>query len=292
MTTRRATTIDEALRSAAAALTAAGIDDARLEARWLLAHALGKPHNAVLDRAAEFDPAHFNTLLARRLAREPLAFIVGHTGFWTLDLEVSPATLIPRADSETLIEAALDQFGATGPKRIVDLGTGTGCLLLAALVEFPGAFGIGVDLSPDAAALAARNARGNGLADRAAFLAGSWADALAGQFDLVLSNPPYIPARDIAGLMPEVARHEPARALDGGADGLDAYRAIIAELPRLLAPDGVAIFEIGVGQEADVVTIAGRFGLARVACRADLGGIGRALVLRSKKSFGSTEACR
>ena len=135
--------------------------------------------------------------------------------------------------------------------------------------------------------MAARNAVRNGLADRAAFLAGSWAAALAARFDLILSNPPYIPAADIAGLMAEVAQHEPARALDGGADGLDEYRVICAALPGLLAEDGVAIFELGQGQEADVVAIAQRHGLARVACRADLGGIPRALVLRRQNSFGS-----
>lgn len=277
------TTISETLRAAAAALAEAGIEDAALEARWLMAHALGLPSNAVLDRSAAA-PENFAELLTRRLKREPLAYIVGHQGFWTLDLEVSPATLIPRADSEAIVEAALEHAGQ--PRRILDLGAGTGCLLLACLAEFPQAFGVGVDLNPQAAALAARNAVRNGLADRAAFLAGSWAESLNGRFDLVLSNPPYIPAADIAGLMPEVAGHEPGRALDGGADGLDAYRAICAELPRLLAEDGVAIFELGQGQEADVATIAQRHGLARVACRADLGGIPRALALRRQNLFG------
>ncbi len=282
------TTIAESLRAATTALAIAGIEDAALEARWLMAHALGIPTNAVLDRGAA-TPENFKALLARRLTREPLAFILGHQGFWTLDLEVSPATLIPRADSETIVEAALEH--APNPQSILDLGTGTGCLLLACLAEFPEAFGIGIDLNQDAAALAARNAATNLLADRAAFLAGSWADALAGQFDLVLSNPPYIKAAEIADLMPEVAAHEPARALDGGADGLDAYRAICIALPRLLAPDGVAIFELGAGQERDVVAIAAQFRLARVACRTDLGGIPRALVLRREKTFGSAEGC-
>ncbi len=280
--------IGDSIRRAVTTLTAAGIEDASLEARWLMAHALGQPHNAAFDRAAPA-PAAFQTLLARRLTREPLAFITGSQGFWTLDFAVSPATLIPRADSEALIEAALEH--AQNPQRLLDLGTGTGCLLLAALAEFPGAFGVGIDINPDAAALAARNAHSNGLAARAAFLAGSWANAINSRFDLVLSNPPYITAAEITGLMPEVAQHEPARALDGGADGLEAYRAIAAELPRLLTPTGVAIFELGAGQEADVVAIAGQFGLARVACRADLGGIPRALVLRLQKSFGTAGPC-
>ena len=282
-------TVGDTLRAATAALTEAGIDDAALESRWLMAYALGQPTNAPLDRKAA-PPARFEALLARRLAREPLAFIIGQQGFWTLDLEVSPATLIPRADSEALIEAALAH--AKQPGRILDLGTGTGCLLLACLAEFPQAFGVGVDLNPQAAALAARNAVANRLGARAVFLAGSWAGALEGRFDLVLSNPPYIVADEVPGLMPEVSQHEPARALDGGADGLDAYRAICAALPGLLAPDGVAIFELGAGQEDDVVAIARPHGLARVACRADLGGIPRALVLGMQNSFGSAGACR
>ncbi len=270
--------IADLLRQATRALTEAGIEDAALEARWLLAHALGMAHNAVLDRTAEIDPGTFNTLLARRLAHEPLAYITGRQGFWTLDLHVSPATLIPRADSETLIEAALAQC-TTPPSRILDLGTGTGCLLLAALVEFPSAFGIGVDLNPEAAFLACSNAQANNLADRSAFLAGNWGTALAGRFDLILSNPPYIETATIPALMPEVAGHEPARALDGGADGLDAYRAIIACLPGLLTPSGIAILELGAGQAEAVAALAAAAGLNHRATRADLGGIARALVL-------------
>ncbi|MDP3315278.1 MAG: HemK/PrmC family methyltransferase, partial [Devosia sp.] len=159
------------------------------------------------------------------------------------------------------------------------LGTGTGCLLLAVLAERPDAWGVGIDLSPAAAALASRNARANALAGRAAFLAGDWATALAGRFDLVLSNPPYIPTADMAGLMPEVAAHEPARALDGGTDGLDAYRRITAALPELLAPGGMAVLELGIGQDASVPALAQAAGLRTVALRPDLGGVPRALVL-------------
>lgn len=272
-------TIGERLRAAAAELTAAGIDSAALEARLLMAHSLGLDRATPLDRSMVANFTGFDALLARRLAREPLAFITGRQGFWTLDLAVSPATLIPRADSETLISAAIAARPARDVATILDLGTGTGCLLLAALVEFRHAFGVGVDLSPAAAALAAKNARSNGLAARAIFLAGCWAEALAGHFDLILSNPPYIPARDIEGLMPEVARHEPATALDGGADGLDAYRTILADLPRLLAPGGHAILELGAGQAATVSALARQAGLSVVTCQADLGDIPRALVL-------------
>ncbi len=279
-------TAGEVLRAAAVALQQAGIDMPRLEARLLLAHALGLDRSVLIDRGREIDPTGFQTLLARRLTHEPLALITGHQGFWTLDLEVSRDTLIPRADSETLVSAAIAHCTAP-PGRILDLGTGTGCLLLACLVEFPQAFGVGIDLSPAAASLARRNAARNNLADHASFLAGDWAQAITGRFELVLSNPPYIPQGEIAGLMPEVARHEPARALDGGADGLDAYRVILAEMPRLLVPGGVGVLELGAGQDGDVGTLARDAGLETVALCADLGGIARALVLRAQKSFGN-----
>ena len=197
------------LREATATLREAGIDQPRREARWLLEHAAG-------------DADAFRALVARRATREPLAFLIGRQDFWTLELEVGPATLIPRADSETLITACIAACPERGAvARILDLGTGTGCLLLAALVEFPAAFGVGVDRVPEAAALAARNARATGLAGRCAMLCADWATPLAGRFNLVLSNPPYIESAVIGGLMPEVACHEPRTALDGGADGLE-----------------------------------------------------------------------
>jgi len=285
------TPVGDLLRSAAAQLAAAGIDSASLEARLLLAHALGVDRTTLIDRRQQVDPAAFNALLARRLTHEPLAFITGRQGFWTLDLQVSPATLIPRADSETLISAAITHC-TQPPERILDLGTGTGCLLLAALVEFPNAFGIGVDLNPAAAALAARNAQEAGLGHRAAFLAGSWATALNATFDLILSNPPYIPEADIADLMPEVAVFEPTTALDGGPDGLAAYRQLAQALPELLTPEGLAILELGAGQADDVTVITARQGLARVALAADLGGIPRALIVKPQKTFGSEETDR
>ncbi len=272
-----------ALRDATLALRDAGFDNPAFEARLLVAHVLGVAHNDLTGLAREPDPEHLAPLLTRRLAHEPMALILGHQGFWTLDFEVSPATLIPRADSETLIEAALASH--PGARRILDLGTGTGCLLLAALSEYRGAWGLGIDRVPRAAALAARNARRNGLQDRAAFLCGSWADAIEGRFDLVLSNPPYIPSADIAGLMPEVACHEPGSALDGGADGLDAYRVLIERLPGLLTEGGTAIFELGIGQPEAVAALAVAAGFASPALRCDLGGIARAIIL--KKSFGA-----
>jgi release factor glutamine methyltransferase len=270
----------DALARGAEVLAAAGIEDARREARMLLHHALGVPERSLLPPTATVDEAEFMALAARRAAREPMAFILGRQGFWTLDLEVSPVTLIPRADTETLVHAALAAFPERDVLSVLDLGTGTGALLLAALLEFPDAFGLGIDRAPAAAVLAARNARANGLAHRAAFVAGDWATAVAGKFDLVLANPPYIPAGDIAGLMPEVAAHEPRLALDGGTDGLDAHRKIIADLPRLLRPGGAAILELGRGQADAVAALAVQGGFAAPETRADLGGIARATTLR------------
>ena len=267
-------------------LRGAAIEAPRLEARRLLAHVLGTTEEALLRDPRAAVPAdkarHFATLLARRVAHEPFAYLTGRVGFWTLDLEVSPATLIPRADSETLVEAALAACPDKGAAvRVLDLGTGTGALLLAVLSELPAANGIGIDLKPAAAALAARNAARLGLAARARFLAGDWAAAIRGPFDLILCNPPYIESAAIPALMPEVGRHEPASALDGGADGLAAYRHIIADLPRLLAPRGLAVLELGAGQQTAVEALGRAAGLTPEACSADLGGVPRALVLRA-----------
>lgn len=237
---------------------------------------------------ASGDAASFQALVARREAREPLAFLLGSQEFRSLELEVSPATLIPRFDSETLIAAALAaRPDRSSVRRILDLGTGTGCLLLAALAEFPQAFGVGVDVVPEAAALAARNAAANGLAARCAFVCGDWAATLAGRFDLVLCNPPYIATSAIAGLIPEVACHEPASALDGGEDGLDAYRAVLLALPRLLGvgpasgpdPAGLAILELGIGQADAVADLAHAIGFRIAALHHDSGGVARAAVL-------------
>lgn len=240
-----------------------------------------------LDQAAflrdpdrSLDPAPFRAMLDRRVAREPLAYIIGWQEFWSLRFAVSAATLIPRADSETLIEAALTaRPGGVG--RILDLGTGTGCLLLAALSEFSGAWGVGVDRDPAAAALAWRNAAALGLAGRCAMIGADWAAPLQGRFDLVLSNPPYIESGAVPALMPEVSRFEPVRALDGGADGLAAYRAIIRALPRLLMPCGIAVLELGLGQRIAVAALAETVGFTRMTARRDLAGIERALVIEA-----------
>jgi release factor glutamine methyltransferase len=251
--------------AAIARLQAAGIEDAAREVGWLAAHAM--------------DEAGFAALIARRAAREPLAYLLGTAYFRGLELAVSPATLIPRADSETLIEAALvarsDRESVHG---VLDLGTGTGCLLLAALVEYPGAWGVGIDLVPSACRLAAGNAARTGLAGRCAIVCADWTAPLAGAFDLILANPPYIEGAAIAGLMPEVAQHEPASALDGGTDGLDAYRVLLGSLAPLLAPGGVAIFELGAGQAKAVGALARSTGWA-ISFRRDTAGHARALIL-------------
>ncbi len=278
-----ATTADALLRLAATRLGAAGVEQPVREARLLLRLALGLDAAGLLgrDRAAPVPApalATFEALLARRAAREPMALLTGRQGFWTLDLAVSRATLLPRADSETLVEAALARFPG-GCARVLDLGTGSGCLLLAVLAAWPGAWGVGLDLAPDAAALAAGNAATLGLAGRSAFLAGHWAAPLAGRFDLVLCNPPYIRSDELPGLMPEVRLHEPARALDGGTDGLDAHRAVLGALPDLLTPGGCAILELGLGQAPAVTALALAAGLRPNGTRRDLGGIERAIML-------------
>lgn len=271
--------LDDAMARATRLLDQSGVSDARREARLLAAHLLGAGSVALLDPATLVDAAAYEALVARRAAREPLALITGRRGFWTLELEVSGDTLVPRADSETLVEAALAQAGDPGRvRRVLDLGTGTGCLLLAVLESCPAAFGVGVDVSVAACGLAARNAARAGLAGRCAFLAGDWAASVQGRFDLVLSNPPYIESGALAGLMPEVRLFEPARALDGGVAGLDAYAAILPGLAALLAAGGAAVLELGAGQDDAVRALAGQARLRHVETRRDLGGILRAAV--------------
>jgi release factor glutamine methyltransferase len=271
-----------ALAVGSSRLRDAGIENPRLEARLLLSHAVGRSQEVLLrDQGSLVETGEFGTLVTRRTAHEPLALILGHREFWGLDFAVSRATLIPRPDSETLIEAALAAFaGRAPPATMLDLGTGTGCLLLASLSEFPAAFGIGVDRSLAAAGLAAANAASLGMRARCAFVCADWTASLATRFDLILCNPPYIRRDDLAELMPDVVGFEPVSALDGGADGLTAYRQIIPDLPRLLTPAGVAILELGQGQAELVAGIAADGGF-HTQCRRDLGGIPRALVLRS-----------
>ena len=278
-------TVAEALNDAAAALSKAGVDSARLDARLLLAAALDCDAGHVLtarDRVLG-PPAErrFADLLARRVRREPVAHLLGRREFWSLPFRVTADTLVPRPDSETVIEAALAAFPEDdSPSRLLDLGTGSGCLLLALLSEWPDATGIGTDIVEAALTVARANAADLGLAARAEFVAGDWAAGVAGPFDLVVSNPPYIETAALDDLMPEVRDYEPRRALDGGADGLDAYRVLLPRLPGWLVPGGVAVVEFGAEQELTLRGMAGAAGLTVERCAADLAGRPRALVLR------------
>lgn len=277
--------VDSTLRAASRRLAEAGIDNARLDARLLLGKVLGigspqlLAHPERVLTAAE--SAQVDMLVARRARREPLAHILGRREFWSLEFQVTADTLDPRPDSETVVEAALAEFpDRAAPLRILDLGTGTGCLLLALLSELPQATGIGVDCSEAALAVAHANGVALGLADRAAFRRARWGEGLDERFDLIVSNPPYIPSAQIDRLMPEVARYEPRLALDGGADGLDGYRAIAGEIRRLLSAGGRLAVEFGATQADSVTTIFAAAGLTPAALRRDLAGHPRCLLLR------------
>lgn len=254
-------------------------DTPRLDAELLMAAALDIARDRLLlDPPAGPVPATFVEMIERREGGEPIAYITGQRAFWTIDLEVGPGALIPRPDSETLLVAAVGHFtGTPGPARILDLGTGPGTLLLAALDQWPAATGLGVDVSLDALAYAHRNAARLGLTHRAAFANGDWAGGVNGRFDLILCNPPYIAEDTDTG--PGVAEFEPAEALFAGADGLDDYRRLAPELGRLLAPGGLAAIEIGFDQAASAGAIFAAVGLIPEVAE-DLGGRPRALLIR------------
>ena len=278
-------TVDEARRALAARFRAAGLDTPDLDARILIGHALGLDHAALAAAATRglgTDEASANTALAnRRLAGEPVARILGYKEFWSLPLRVDAATLVPRPETETVVEAALAAIDAGGPRsrtlRIADLGTGSGALILALLSELPNALGIGTDTSTMALAVALDNAR-RLAPTRARFVACDMAAALRGPFDAIVSNPPYIASGDIATLAPDVRDFDPHLALDGGTDGLDFYRTIAAAAPALLAPDGVLVVELGIGQAEPVADLFAAVGLAPSPPRPDLNGTPRSLV--------------
>lgn len=272
------------------ALSSAGIDGAAREARLILQHVSAIPVAAQIAfserKVAAEAVALFDQAVARRRQREPLSHILGFREFWSLSFRVTRDTLDPRPDSETLIEAVLEELKQSGADwrtrnwRLVDFGTGTGCLLLALLSELPQAQGLGIDLNPAAVVVARENAKRLGLADRALFQEGNWDQGLTESFDVVLSNPPYIPSADIAGLQPEVARYEPHLALDGGADGLVAYRCLADVLSRRMKPGGLAALEVGAGQAGDVVALMQQAGLRHVRDMQDLQGHERVVLLR------------
>lgn len=266
------------LEDATRALAAAGVENPRREARLLLAQAMGISRDASLTATPSPEQgAIFASHVARRAAHEPFAYIAGHKEFWSLGFDVGPGVLIPRPDTETLIEQARrvveDQ---NAPLHVADLGTGSGAILVAALAEFPNATGIGFESSLQALSFARANAA-RLIGVRADIRATDWNEA-AGPFDLVFSNPPYIPTADIESLSPDVSRYEPRQALDGGADGLDAYRGLAGLLPRILKPGGHALLEFGIGQETALERMFP--GLEIVAIAPDLAGIPRCLVLR------------
>ncbi|MDH3262406.1 MAG: peptide chain release factor N(5)-glutamine methyltransferase [Paracoccaceae bacterium] len=271
---------DEALRAAAKRLEAAGVEGAVRDARWLLAHALGLAPDALAARLSEpltaEAEAAFAAAVAAREARQPVSQIIGRRAFWGRDFIVTPDVLDPRADTETLVELAL----AEPFERLLDLGTGSGCLLVTLLAERPPARGLGTDVSEAALAVARENARRHGVAGRAEFARADWFEGLAGEFDLIVSNPPYIALAEMSELAPEVRDWEPRGALTDEGDGLSAYRAIAAGARVHLARGGRLIVETGAGQGAAVAALFNEEGLESVTCHADLEGRQRAVSTR------------
>jgi release factor glutamine methyltransferase len=278
-------TVGTILEAAVRRLHAAGIDTARLDARLLLGDVLQVETAALVAHPerplAGSEDERFRALIERRCRHQPVSQLLARREFWGLTFRVTADTLIPRPETETIVEQALagipDRARAL---RVLDVGTGTGCLLLALLHELPQATGLAIDRSPAALAVARANAEALGLAARAEFRLGNWTDGVAESFDLIVSNPPYITTADMEQLAPEVARHEPPLALDGGRDGLDCYRAIARGLSGCLRPDGRLLLEIGAGQGDSVAAIFAAAGFACTARHNDLAGLPRCLVLR------------
>jgi release factor glutamine methyltransferase len=280
-----ALTVGDARRAWAKRFRSSGIESPELDARILVGHALGLDHTALAAaearRLSADEEAAVAALAQRRLAREPVARILGCKEFWSLTLQIDAATLVPRPETETVVEAALAAIEArrarTQTLRIADLGIGSGAILLALLSELPNAFGLGSDVSPAALLVARDNARRLGL-KRAHFVACDMAAALRGPFDVIVCNPPYVASREIAALAPEVRDFDPRGALDGGPDGLDFYRTIAASAPALLSPQGVLVVELGAGQAQPVAALFAAAGFAPSPPRPDLMDVPRALV--------------
>lgn len=267
-------------------LEAAGVAEGQDEARALLRAATGLTRlELALAPCAPLSEEESRTLsdyAARRSAGEPVSRILGERGFWTLDLAVAPGVLDPRPDTETLVETALSLVAErrAAPLAILDLGAGSGAIACALLSELPAAWAVAVDLSAEACAATAANLARCGLSNRASVVRGRWGEALQGRFDLVVSNPPYVRTEDIPGLAPEVRLYDPALALDGGADGLERYREILLDLPRLLAEDGFALFEVGFDQAAGVAALLAAAGLQIERVARDAGGHERIVAAR------------
>ena len=278
-------TLQQSIATATRRLGEAGVETPKRDAEVLLCHVLTCDRAYLIghgdDPLVDNDADVFDNLIAKREAREPVSQILGTREFWSLAFGVSRAVLSPRPETETLVEAVLDHVtDRSKPFRLLDLGTGTGCLLLTLLHELPASRGVGVDASNDALSLARANAERHALVDRAEFQAGDWANGLSGPFDVVVSNPPYIETATLASLAPEVALWEPVAALDGGSDGLDAYRRIMPQLKPILADEGVVALEHGPGQADAIAALAGRAGLGVVERRPDLEGRERCLILK------------
>jgi release factor glutamine methyltransferase len=276
--------IQQALRDAVLALQTAKIESASLDARVLLQHVLRVSREQLLlcmDEAMTApQQAQYRELIGRRVRRQPVAQLIGKREFFGRAFKVTEHTLDPRPDSETLIEAVLERKNdQNAPLRILDLGTGTGCLLLTLLAEYPQSSGVGVDISEDALAIAKENAMALGVQSRVRFISSRWFEAAEGRFDIVISNPPYIATHAIEALSPEVAQFEPRLALDGGADGLDAYRAILPRMQDAMREDALAVLEIGMGQQQDVEAIGQASGLVISGIKQDLAGIPRAIIM-------------
>jgi release factor glutamine methyltransferase len=284
-------TLAQARRALARQFRAADLETAELDARVLIGHALGLDHAGLISAAAQplsaANATQIESLARRRLVGEPVARITRLREFWGLPFIVTADVLVPRPETETVVETALALTGPdrTAAPRILDIATGSGAILLALLSELPNAQGAGTDIDQAALGVARRNAVQLGLADRAEFIASSYGAAIRGRFDLVVSNPPYIASSEIATLAREVRDHDPRHALDGGTDGLNAYRAIAADAMRLLAPGGFLVLEIGQGQENDVAQLLTNAELAlRGEPRRDLAGIARVLVANAKSA--------
>ncbi len=260
-------------------LKLAGVDNPQLDTRLLAGHALGIDRAELLSQSqrelSDAEQTSITALITRRAAREPVARIIGTRGFWGLEFGLNEATLEPRPDSETLVEAILKL--KTDAHRILDLGTGSGCLLLSLLHEFPSATGLGIDINPRAVEQAAQNAVALKLNNRAAFQTSNWLENITGKFDIIISNPPYIPHFYIEHLMPEVRDHDPMLALDGGTDGLAPYRHLIPQLPHFLTPNGILCFEIGITQALQVATLLQQSNFQNITTHKDLGGIDRCI---------------
>lgn len=275
----------QAVRQVGRALIDAGIDTPQLEARILVAAACDADTDTVFahpDRKlSRAQTGLLWALTERRVKREPIAYILGHREFWSLDFDVGPGVLIPRPDSETVIQSVLaDQHKLPTDPNILDLGTGSGALLLTLLTELRNAWGLGIDKSPDAITFARRNARKLGVSSRASFLAANWGDPIRGEFDAIICNPPYIPETELKGLAPEIKIYEPHQALEAGCDGLVAYRYLSLQLFPMTKPGGKVYFEVGQGQADAVMTMLTASGFVEAKAAQDLAGIDRCVSVR------------